>query len=125
MIYMEETVKRDKNRVYLKSTFEILTKTKEGKEESNYPEILERPKNRQIMTTIRKNIMWDTLTLPDLSEKVDINYSTVIDTVPNLEEEGLVMTKKEGRTKKIKLTDKGTQVATKLMEIEELMEEAN
>jgi predicted transcriptional regulator len=119
---MEETVKRDKNRVYLKSTFEILTNIEEDGKDTNYPEILERPKYRQIIVTLRRNIMWDTLTLPDLSEKVDINYSTVIDTVPKLEDEGLVMTKKEGRSKKIKLTDKGTQIATKLMEIEELME---
>lgn len=76
--------------------------------------------SRNMIVKIRKNSMRDYFTVSDLCTELDITYSTTGETVQRLEELGLVTSRKKGRTKQVKLTEKGKQVATKLMEIKEL-----
>lgn len=76
--------------------------------------------SRKILKRIRKNSMRGALTLSDLCEKVDVNYTTTGKTVTRLEGLDLLKSREKGRTKEVKLTDRGKQIADKLMEINEL-----
>lgn len=75
---------------------------------------------RSILKTLRKNSMYGSLNISKICSKVEVNYTTTCNTVEGLEERGLVKSKKQGRTKLVKITDRGDQVAEKLTEIAEL-----
>lgn len=75
-----------------------------------------------ILTTVRKNIMRGNLSVSELCDKLEINYRTTNQTIDRLRDDyDLIKTKKIGKEKKIKLTDKGSQVAQKFTEIQELV----
>jgi predicted transcriptional regulator len=57
-----------------------------------------------------------------ISQKIDSTYSHTINIISELEENGIVETKKEGRKRLVKLTDKGKEYAEileKLVDMEE------
>lgn len=73
-----------------------------------------------IMIAVRRNTMYGYPTITEVQDSVDANYATTSKGIEKLEENNLLMSKTEGREKKVQLTDKGGQVAEKLSEIKEL-----
>lgn len=57
-----------------------------------------------------------------LAKEVDCTYSHAVKILQSLEELGLVSFEKKGRIKLIKLTKKGTEVATHIEEIKNVLD---
>jgi DNA-binding MarR family transcriptional regulator len=57
-----------------------------------------------------------------LAKEVDCTYSHAVKILQSLEELGLVSFEKKGRIKLIKLTKKGTEVATHIEDIKNVLE---
>lgn len=58
----------------------------------------------------------------ELKSEIDTTYSHMIKIVKRLEENGLIIKKREGRLRPINLTDKGEEVAKKVVELREVVE---
>ena len=74
-----------------------------------------------ILVKIRKNMMRGNMSLQELCQKLTVNYTTTTNNVEKLKEQDWVKTREKGREKEIKLTDKGTKIAQKLMALTELV----
>jgi len=57
------------------------------------------------------------LTASDLRKKIDTTYAHQIKILQELEEQNIITREKKGRSKKIKLTDKGLMKAEKMHDI--------